>query len=240
MSGRRINGEGSVYQRKSDGLWVGAVTLGYDENGHQRRKTVSAKTRSEALAKVRAVQRQVDEGVIRGVARPSRHSGRRHVGGQQVGGAAPCGLDCLVGAGGPGPAHLDGAALVHPAGAQHGVRTRRTGPTWLAEEETPVSVQVEGGEPCISRRGKVLRHHFLMGELAVTTTLQRPAREGGPWPPSEATWISRSISQEPHRSPSRASSCRSEVASTPLVSNALTATPSCTSSKASSRCSVPM
>jgi integrase len=63
MSGRRINGEGSVYQRKSDGLWVGAVTLGYDENGHQRRKTVSAKTRSEALAKVRAMQRQVDEGL---------------------------------------------------------------------------------------------------------------------------------------------------------------------------------
>jgi hypothetical protein len=65
MSERRINGEGSVYQRRSDGLWVGAVTLGYDNTGRQRRKTVSAKTRSEALAKVRAVQRQVDESTTR-------------------------------------------------------------------------------------------------------------------------------------------------------------------------------
>ena len=38
MAGRRMNGEGSVYQRTSDGRWVGAVTLGYTATGTMRRK----------------------------------------------------------------------------------------------------------------------------------------------------------------------------------------------------------
>lgn len=63
MAGRRGNGEGSVYQRASDGRWLGAVLLGYDADGRPRRRTVSARTRSEAVARLRALQRQVDDGL---------------------------------------------------------------------------------------------------------------------------------------------------------------------------------
>ena len=53
MAGRRGNGEGAVYQRASDGRWLGAVVVGYDPEGRPRRKTVSARTRSEAVAKLK-------------------------------------------------------------------------------------------------------------------------------------------------------------------------------------------
>jgi hypothetical protein len=43
MARIRQNGEGSVYQRASDGRWIGSVTLGWDD-GKRVRKTVSAKT----------------------------------------------------------------------------------------------------------------------------------------------------------------------------------------------------
>jgi hypothetical protein len=41
MAGKRLNGEGSVYQRSSDGRWVGAVTVGFNDSGRPIRKTVS-------------------------------------------------------------------------------------------------------------------------------------------------------------------------------------------------------
>jgi hypothetical protein len=43
MARTRQNGEGSVYQRASDGQWIGSVTLGWDDD-RRVRKTVSAKT----------------------------------------------------------------------------------------------------------------------------------------------------------------------------------------------------
>ena len=43
MARIRQNGEGSVYQRASDGRWIGSVTLGWDDD-RRVRKTVSAKT----------------------------------------------------------------------------------------------------------------------------------------------------------------------------------------------------
>lgn len=54
---RRANGEGSIYQRSSDGLWVAAVVL---ETG---RKVLYGKTRTEALEKRRAVLRDVEDGL---------------------------------------------------------------------------------------------------------------------------------------------------------------------------------
>ncbi len=63
MAGKRLNGEGSIYQRTSDGRWVGAVSLGYDQKGRPIRKTVSAKTADEVREKLRKVQRQVDDGL---------------------------------------------------------------------------------------------------------------------------------------------------------------------------------
>ena len=46
-----MNGEGSVYLRTSDNRWVGAVTIGYTASGTMRRKTVTAKTKTEVLAR---------------------------------------------------------------------------------------------------------------------------------------------------------------------------------------------
>ncbi|HEY1988120.1 MAG TPA: tyrosine-type recombinase/integrase [Acidimicrobiales bacterium] len=63
MSGRRGNGEGSIYQRASDGRWLGVALLGYDSDGHPKRKTVSARTRAEVVQKLRSLQRQLDDGL---------------------------------------------------------------------------------------------------------------------------------------------------------------------------------
>ena len=51
MGRRRGRGEGSVYRRK-DGLWVGAITVGYTPTGQQKRLVVYGKTRQEAAAKL--------------------------------------------------------------------------------------------------------------------------------------------------------------------------------------------
>ena len=45
-SRRRGNGEGSIYRRRSNGRWVGAVTA-TDGTGRPRRKTVYGATRRE-------------------------------------------------------------------------------------------------------------------------------------------------------------------------------------------------
>ena len=58
---RRGPGEGSVYQR-SDGRWVGSVTLGWEPAGRVRR-SVYAATQAEALAKLRALKQQTASGL---------------------------------------------------------------------------------------------------------------------------------------------------------------------------------
>jgi integrase len=63
MAGRRMNGEGGLYQR-ADGRWFGAVVLGYDEAGRPRRKTVSARTKEEARQKLRDLQRALEDGRV--------------------------------------------------------------------------------------------------------------------------------------------------------------------------------
>jgi integrase len=63
MPGRRLKGEGSIYQRKSDGRWIGAVTVGYTAEGTQHRKTVSGKTAEEARQRLRTVSKQLDQGL---------------------------------------------------------------------------------------------------------------------------------------------------------------------------------
>lgn len=62
MAQRRVTGEGSIYQRKSDGRWVGVVDLGWVA-GKRVRKTVTAPTLKELRPKFKALQRQVDSGV---------------------------------------------------------------------------------------------------------------------------------------------------------------------------------
>lgn len=61
--GERANGEGSLYQRKSDGRWVGAVIFGFDDTGRPKRKTVSAKSRAEAWEKLKDLHNILDSGL---------------------------------------------------------------------------------------------------------------------------------------------------------------------------------
>ena len=61
---RRANGEGSIYQRASDGIWVGAVSL---EGG--KRRVIYGRTQREVRQKVRELHAEVDEGVTAGAAR---------------------------------------------------------------------------------------------------------------------------------------------------------------------------
>ena len=55
---RRGSGEGGVYQRTSDGKWVGSITTGRMPTGRQRRRDVHGATKAEALAKLRDLQQQ--------------------------------------------------------------------------------------------------------------------------------------------------------------------------------------
>jgi len=50
-TGRRGHNEGSIYQRASDGKWVGSVDLGW-ETGKRRRKVVYGKDRAEVSRKI--------------------------------------------------------------------------------------------------------------------------------------------------------------------------------------------
>lgn len=63
MAGFRGNGEGSVYQRSSDGLWLGVQSVGRGSNGRSIRKTVTGKTRAEAVRKLKKLQREFDDGL---------------------------------------------------------------------------------------------------------------------------------------------------------------------------------
>lgn len=55
---RRTHGSGSVYQR-SDGRWIGTLEAGWTTKGTRRRLTVSAKTKKEALQKLRDKEREL-------------------------------------------------------------------------------------------------------------------------------------------------------------------------------------
>ena len=63
MTVRRGKGEGSIYQRASDGRWAGIVDLGY-VGGKRVRKTVYGKTQREVIAKRKALQASLDSGVV--------------------------------------------------------------------------------------------------------------------------------------------------------------------------------
>lgn len=58
---RRGRSEGTVFQR-TDGLWVAAISLGYNSHGKRNRRTVYAKTKSELLTKLRRLQHDMDRG----------------------------------------------------------------------------------------------------------------------------------------------------------------------------------
>jgi integrase len=62
MTPRRSNHEGSIYQRKSDGLWMGVAHIGYDASGKPLRKYVSSKKRPEVVKQLKELHRKIDDG----------------------------------------------------------------------------------------------------------------------------------------------------------------------------------
>ena len=56
MSKKRANGDGAVYFSDTKNKWVGQITLGYDESGNRKRKTVYGSTKSEVKQKLRQIE----------------------------------------------------------------------------------------------------------------------------------------------------------------------------------------
>ena len=56
---RRQKGEGALFQRSSDGIWLGVVDLGYDERGNRVRKTVSSKRYAVAQKKLTQLKKDL-------------------------------------------------------------------------------------------------------------------------------------------------------------------------------------
>lgn len=56
---RRQYGTGSVYQRASDGRWIGKIQAGWTATGSRRTITVSAKTEAEAKIRLKDKQRDI-------------------------------------------------------------------------------------------------------------------------------------------------------------------------------------
>src|SRR3954470_4100038 len=63
MVTRRSYGEGGLSWNEGRQRWVGRVSLGYAANGKRRIGTVSAKTKSEARSKLRALLRDHEDGL---------------------------------------------------------------------------------------------------------------------------------------------------------------------------------
>jgi len=63
VASKRGNGEGSIYQRASDGRWIGSIVVGFNERGRPQRRTVSAATRREAVVKLTKLQRDIGDGL---------------------------------------------------------------------------------------------------------------------------------------------------------------------------------
>lgn len=61
MPARRGKGEGSIYQRESDGRWVSSVDLGLVD-GKRKRKTVYGKTRKEVADKLKKLHSDQQQG----------------------------------------------------------------------------------------------------------------------------------------------------------------------------------
>ncbi|MEU7934503.1 tyrosine-type recombinase/integrase [Micromonospora echinofusca] len=62
--GRKPNGASSIY-KGGDGYWHGRVTVGVKDDGKPDRRHVQAKTEAEVIRKVRALERERDNGTVR-------------------------------------------------------------------------------------------------------------------------------------------------------------------------------
>jgi integrase len=60
---RRGAGEGSIFRDKSTGRWRALLDVGEDAAGRRRRRKVSGRTRAEVAAKLRDLQRDLEDGL---------------------------------------------------------------------------------------------------------------------------------------------------------------------------------
>ncbi|MFW0772475.1 tyrosine-type recombinase/integrase [Paenarthrobacter nitroguajacolicus] len=60
MAEKKANGDGSIYRQK-DGMWAGALTLGWNEEGKQVRKVVRRKDRGKLVAEMRRLKAELAE-----------------------------------------------------------------------------------------------------------------------------------------------------------------------------------
>jgi integrase len=60
---RRSPGEGSIYQRKSDGQWVGTIPLGFNEHGKRLRKTIYGSTQRDVRVKLEQIKVDLEGGI---------------------------------------------------------------------------------------------------------------------------------------------------------------------------------
>lgn len=63
MRSRRGRGEGSVFRRR-DGVWAGSVTVGYDERGTRKRRTVYGATKGDVLEKLTRLRADALAGIL--------------------------------------------------------------------------------------------------------------------------------------------------------------------------------
>ena len=59
---KRSNGEGSIRENKARGRWEARVTVGYDTAGKPIRKMVTARTRRDVVARMKALTDAHDTG----------------------------------------------------------------------------------------------------------------------------------------------------------------------------------
>jgi len=63
MTSRRSKGDGTLYWSESRQRWIGEITVGYDGRGKRIYRKASDKTKSGALAKLKEIQRDNDDGL---------------------------------------------------------------------------------------------------------------------------------------------------------------------------------
>lgn len=64
MSKRRSKGDGAIYYDEKRKLYIGQITLGFDEYGKRKRKTVYGHSKTEVKEKIKAVEYQIFEGTF--------------------------------------------------------------------------------------------------------------------------------------------------------------------------------
>ena len=64
MPKRRARGDGAIYRDEKRGVYVGQITIGVDERGKRKRKTVYGRTKAEVKAKLKGVEYQIYDGTF--------------------------------------------------------------------------------------------------------------------------------------------------------------------------------